>query len=526
MTKASHHPQSVRLPLAGMLALSVSAMLAGCGGSSGGDGSSSSADDGAELSGTLVGSRADDGGGAGTAATTAVDSGTPATPMTSATDGCDGVPAGYEPLASAKLFALDGDGNELGEFAETDLCGRFSGTPPEGTEQVRAEAAGWLDLITSSTTFDPDSESPVASTIDADAGYAIGVLTPQSDDRLAFTVMDDQTGRSVIGLPEDAFSVEVEGEPADVTQVVNVASTGEAASVAIVLDASGSMATRAYTDEDTGEDFTRFHLARLAAHEFMDSKAGADEHALLVFDHNADLVDDDWTAGLTGRGLDLRDAAGDTASYTFSADGFTADADELRLFVDAFSPYSEVYTDPRDSLWDDDGSTSLPGDTLPEPEMHPVTDDLGLRATAFPWGGDTAVWDAVDAGIDAVAGRDNDRRVVVTMGDGLDNTSSTDLTAVIDRAADTGITMYSVGLGVESPDTDAAAADLRDLGVETGGAYFWVDDADLSGAFTSIQTGIRFQYLASLVEAPASGESVTLSLDYNDVHIERTTTVP
>ncbi len=483
----------------------MAAFLAGCWGGSSDDNGS-----GVELSGTIAGpdeSAAGAGGAVGTAAmlsTSAVGMGA------NGETECENVPRGYVPLRSATLIALDGNDEALGEFAQTDACGLFSGRAPRGTQTVRAEAAGYRPLETSVQRFTAESRSPLASTISADSGYVIGVLQRQSDGRMAFTVVDDKTSRSVIGIPARAFSVEVNGAQVGVTEISDAAVTGEAASVVLVLDASGSMSRGAYIDPD-GVRFTRWHLTRLATHEFLDSKAPADKVAFLIFDRSVDFIDNEW---IENNWTVRSRMDGSEVGYRFSDSGFTTEAEDLRLIADAFSPYSSVYQNPRTSF------------RLPDAEMHPVTAALDLEIERYAWGGFTALFAAVDEGIDRLLGAGNERKVLVTMGDGGDN-SSWPITKehVIERANQNGITMYAVGLGVGDPDRRRAAGALRDLGEETGGAYFGVESLDLQGAFDSIQTGIVFQYLATLTEEVNPGDTVKLTLSISGLEAEREVTI-
>lgn len=423
---------------------------------------------------------------------------------------CPDVPRGYDPLSSATILAMGGESGQqvLGEIGQTDSCGQFDlDTIPEGATRIKAQADGYRDLEAEVTTFtDGDSDdSPVASTIGENASYQFSTFEVRNDGELAFNVVDDQTGRAVIGIPQDAFSLEVAGTPVDLRAISGSAAAQDPASTVLVLDASGSMGTTAYTDPDTSNAYTRLHLTRLAAHEFLDSKAEGDNVALLIFSSEVDFIEDDWI-GTEWQLWNSQD--GTQGSYTFSVDGFTSDSEDLRLPVDGYSPYSALYEDSRS------------GD--PDPAVHPVTDatDLELQSL-YQWGGGTAFHDAVVEAVSRLENEGEERRNVVAMTDGADNGSTKTLDEAINAANQADVTLHTVGLGDASNETD-----LQRMADETGGSYFGVKGTDLAGTFTNIQTGIRFQYRLEAAQQPASGSSVQLQLEYNGLQETATTTAP
>lgn len=431
-------------------------------------------------------------------------------------DSCPGdVPSGYQRLQEVELVFLDAAGQETGETLATDECGVFSGEVSEETASLRAEPDGLRPIESSVEVFETQDENEdptIVSTIDENANYEIRSLFRQSDDRFGFTVVDDQSGRPVIGIPEDRFTLEVADTEVGLESVVVAAQTAESAAVSLVLDASGSMNTNIVVN-DEGDDLTRLHLTRDAAQLFLDEKGAADEAGFVIFDSSVNTINDDFI----DQSWDIVDANGDPASYSFSQSGFSTSAGDLRLIADAYSPFSEVYENT---------------DFGTEQARHPDTPgDLSI-ANNYVWGGGTSLWEAVEQGVTGVS-EDSQatRKAVITMGDGGDTTSRT-VEEAIDFANDRGVPVFAIGFGLGDPEDDSAAADLEQLGVETGGGYTGVDDADaeteLLAAFENLQIGIVFQYIATLVDNTdvQEGDEAVLKLSYNGVEAERSFTVP
>lgn len=416
---------------------------------------------------------------------------------------CPDVPGGYEPMADAEIEFLDASNTVVGSTVQADECGEFATNPPEEAVTVRVSRAGFRDIYAAVDNFGSGG-SGFASTIPSDWNYRIGSLRLQNDGRLGFNVVDDQRGLSVIGLPDSAIEVLVDGTQVDTGDLSTTAQSNEATSVAMVLDASGSMSTFAYEDPDTGEQFNRYQLTTLATHQFLDNRGANDEVSMTIFDSQVDLINDDWI----DQNWTLLNNNGNAANFTFSDSGFTGDDPGLRLITDAFNTQSTVWANITDA-----GTVA--------DEAHPDTPNVQID-TYYNWGGTTALYDGVDAGLGVLESRGDDRSILVTMGDGGDNSSSNSKQDVIDRANDLGIPVFSVGLAVSGTTED----NLRDLGQQTGGDYFAVDDVDLSNAFLSIQTNIQFQYLLDLINTTLSGgETVTLRLDHNGAVVERDFTV-
>ncbi|MEA5445462.1 hypothetical protein VCB98_06490 [Gammaproteobacteria bacterium AB-CW1] len=417
---------------------------------------------------------------------------------------CPDVPGGYEALADATVEFLDSSDVVVGDTVTTDECGQFNADPPSEAVMVRATRDGFHPVEAEVANFRAGG-SGIGSTIPSNWNYRIGSMQVQSDGRVAFTVVDDQRGMAVIGLPARTVEALVNQTQVSIGDLTSSAATQEAASVGVVLDASGSMYQWAYTDEDTGESFDRFQLTTLATHEFLNIRGGGDEVSFTIFDGRVDLINDDWIEA----NWTLEDAQQDPVDYSFSSSGFTQDEEPLRMISDAFNPHSTIWGANQDA------------DTIAD-DPHAETPDFQIT-NSYSWGGMTALYDAVDAGLDVLETAANDRKILVTMGDGGDNSSTKNKQEVIDRANSMGIPVLAVGLAVSG----TAEQNLKDLGYDTGGDYFSVDSIDISDAFISIQSGIQFQYLLELpgVDLEA-GDVLTLRIDYNNIVAERDYTVP
>ncbi|MBC9794344.1 vWA domain-containing protein [Sinomicrobium weinanense] len=435
----------------------------------------------------------------------------PLTKQVAHRDDCPGdVPAGYVRLSGVVIELFDEDGNKLSETLTTDGCGMFEGAVPEKAVLARAEPDGLRPVEIEIQAFAGSEEPTVVSTIKSSAEYQIRSLFRQSDGRFGFVVTDDVSGRPVIGIPASKFSLATGDNDIPLESVTVAAQTREAATVVLAIDVSGSMETGVYQDGN-GDNYTRYHLARDGAHLFLDEKGDDDETAIIYFDGTVRPVNDEYLAS----NFTFEDSSGSEVNYTFSESGFTSKAEDLRLVVDALSPYNLIYQNPYDGY----GGIQRP--------PHSDTPALTISSDHL-WPSATAVWDAVSYSLDAVSERSLVRKAVVTLGDGEDNASSTALQEAIDKANNLGIPVYTIALGLGN---SQAEENLQRLGEETGGGLVSVDDegaeVELLKVFESIQTGIVFQYIATLKNSGdvQSGNTVTLKLEYNGLLTERNFTV-
>jgi VWFA-related protein len=118
----------------------------------------------------------------------------------------------------------------------------------------------------------------------------------------------------------------------------------------------------------------------------------------------------------------------------------------------------------------------------------------GLPAT--PAEGSTAIWDAVALTSGQVLGatKDQRRRAIILLTDGLDTTSRVKRSNAIDSVLGAESIVYAIGIGSKSEGVDKGA--IRELAERTGGrAFFPKKDEDLTAAFTEIEQELRTQYL-------------------------------
>ena len=334
-------------------------------------------------------------------------------------------------------------------------------------------------------------------TIPDTASYRIGSLQLLDEARVGFTVTDTDSGQTVLGIPASAFAIRADGAELALASIATAASSSGAASVSLVLDASGSMSSTAFQDEVTLERFSRSQLAAQAAHVFLDQKADTDEASVTPFGSTVHPVDQ----AFIDEEFELQTLDGEPTLYQLSESGFTVESQRLRFIIDAYNRESDVYGfgDPR----------------------HPDTPADLVIESRYPFGGSTALFDAIVTGIDRVVARDNDRRFVLAMTDGRNNSSSNGLEETVARAIAANVPVYTVGFG------DGVDADVLDeIAARTGASYFQVDDTDIGNAFQSIQSGIVFQYVA-LTENVDLGEVLQLSvgLDFNGLQTARDVTL-
>jgi VWFA-related protein len=124
--------------------------------------------------------------------------------------------------------------------------------------------------------------------------------------------------------------------------------------------------------------------------------------------------------------------------------------------------------------------------------------------------GGTAMRDAINMSIDyAKANGKHDKKVLIVVTDGNDNASATSLERVVQRAIQSEVLIYSVGLLEEEQRHEATKAKraLKELTVATGGMAFYPKEVgEISGLALQIANDIRSQYtLAYTPPGPQDG---------------------
>jgi Ca-activated chloride channel family protein len=127
------------------------------------------------------------------------------------------------------------------------------------------------------------------------------------------------------------------------------------------------------------------------------------------------------------------------------------------------------------------------------------------------FGNPTRLNDAIDTSIEALDEVDG-RRVVLVFTDGEDTASKVKFGAVLDRARNEEVMVYSIGLESEyfngvRLQRSRPSRDLRKISEETGGGYFELRKTDeLSPTFTRVAQELRSQYLLGFTPTLLDGK--------------------
>lgn len=136
------------------------------------------------------------------------------------------------------------------------------------------------------------------------------------------------------------------------------------------------------------------------------------------------------------------------------------------------------------------------------PDSAPFTNDADELERAIanaPVMGQTALYDAIGKALDQLRGATRDKRVLIVISDGGDNTSSLTLDQVLRRAQQSSALIYTVGL-FDAADEDRNPSVLRRLASASGGeAYFPAASSELAGVCKRIAEDIRNQYTIGYV---------------------------
>ena len=127
----------------------------------------------------------------------------------------------------------------------------------------------------------------------------------------------------------------------------------------------------------------------------------------------------------------------------------------------------------------------------------------------------TAMYDAVEQAVtdtaDTAAKGPDRRRAVVVIADGRDNSSDTDLNQLIDQALDSGVPVFTIGLG------DVNAENMQQLADETGGQYYYApDETKLQEIYDQISDIISSQYTLEYNSLSNCGDMISLDVVVND----------
>ena len=134
----------------------------------------------------------------------------------------------------------------------------------------------------------------------------------------------------------------------------------------------------------------------------------------------------------------------------------------------------------------------------------PTNDATVFRAAlagAMGGQGRTAMYDAISNGLSYVGKGHHPRRVLVVVGDGGDNASTTTFDEVLKQAQRSNAAIYTVGI-VDPVERDANPRLLKRLALATGGESFFPNDVnDVDEVFQRIADDIRHSYTLGYVSS-------------------------
>jgi Ca-activated chloride channel homolog len=130
------------------------------------------------------------------------------------------------------------------------------------------------------------------------------------------------------------------------------------------------------------------------------------------------------------------------------------------------------------------------------PSIRFTNDHDAIRSALLrtPPAGLTALYDALAVGIEHLKSGTRDRKALVVLSDGGDNSSRNRLDDVLEVAKRSSATIYTIGI-YDPADMDRNPGVLRKIAAQTGGrAYFPNSLNDLEQVWRDIAGGIRSQY--------------------------------
>ncbi|WP_053395571.1 vWA domain-containing protein [Vibrio nereis] len=199
----------------------------------------------------------------------------------------------------------------------------------------------------------------------------------------------------------------------------------------------------------------------------------------------------------------LSDDQGQLVSYAYSESGFTQEQAKLHFAIDMYNPHS--------GLWDNQ---------IQYDQRHiDRTDNIASVGRANRWGYSTALERAVNESLTALTGRNNAIKRAFVMTDG--KSSFYDRAGVIETANQNSIPVHSIALGAGADEED-----LKAISEQTGGSYYKVlNPSDIVGIYSSLQTTVKYAYLAALNTPLQAGDVVKLSLEINGEEVTRELTI-
>jgi VWFA-related protein len=236
-------------------------------------------------------------------------------------------------------------------------------------------------------------------------------------------------------------------------------------------------------------------------------------------------------AGLTDQDLTLKDQEQVTTGIYFSPG---ADRVAMLFALDQSGSLREVIAQQQDaalslfSRFGDRSSIAVLRFSDKPSLATPFTKDVDAARASFRFGIErdrrTAIFDAAAEAVrafDKLPPVRAERRIIVLISDGLDNTSATRPDSVIDAALERRVSFYVIHLPLFEPRDGRLAVrppskGFRELAEKTGGKYFLVGDAksalqprapDLTPIFQAIEEDLKSQYLLGFYIAASSRDN-------------------
>ncbi len=148
----------------------------------------------------------------------------------------------------------------------------------------------------------------------------------------------------------------------------------------------------------------------------------------------------------------------------------------------------------RDALQPRDRAAVITFNRFPELKVKFTNDfsDLGAALHGLSAEGQTALYDSLMFSLYYFSGIKG-QRAILLLSDGKDEVSRYDFPETLEYARRAGVTIYTIGLKVNS---GAARRKLGELASETGGrSYYITDAAQLSAVYELVEDDLRSQYL-------------------------------
>ena len=236
-------------------------------------------------------------------------------------------------------------------------------------------------------------------------------------------------------------------------------------------------------------------------------------------------------AGLTEQDLTLKDQDQVTTGLYFSPG---ADRVAMLFALDQSGSLREVMEQQQDaalalfSRFSDRSSIAVLRFSDTSSLSTPFTKDVDAARTGFRFSAQrdrrTAIFDAAAKAVqafDALPPVRAERRIIVLISDGLDNSSRTRAESVIDAALERRVSFYVIHLPLFTPRDGRLAVrppskGFRELAEKTGGKYFLVGDVksalqpranDLTPIFQAIEDDLKSQYLLGFYIAESSRDN-------------------